>query len=106
MAVSSELRLRLSERFKWNEAALNGGGGGLGSVGDTELAEQAVDVSFDGGLGDIEERSDLLVAAAVDDLFEDVEFAGCEFFGPHALGEPLGDGWGNMRFSRVYGADR
>src|SRR4051812_43455129 len=94
----------LAEGFKWNDTALNGGCRSLGSISDAEFAEQAVDVCFDGGFGNVEERGDFLVAQAVDDLFEDVELTWSQFFSAHALGESLGNGGRNMGFAGVDGA--
>lgn len=88
-----------------NEAALEGEGGGVGAVGDAELAEQAVDVGFDGGLGDVEVGGDLFVGAAGDDAFEDTEFARGELLAADALGELFCDGGGDAGFAAVDDAD-
>src|SRR5581483_5301694 len=41
-------RRRVCELIKMNDASLQCGGGGLGAIGDAELAEQAIDVRFNG----------------------------------------------------------
>jgi len=39
-------------RLKMDDAALEGAGGGLGAIRNAELAEDVVDVAFDGGFAD------------------------------------------------------
>jgi hypothetical protein len=99
--VSNSIR----ERFEGNNAPLNGGSGGLGTIGHAEFAQQAIDVGFDGGFGDVEEGGNLLVAAAVHDLLKDIEFTRGQFFGAHSLGEALRNRRRYVRFACVNGAD-
>ena len=72
-----------------NNASLQGGGRGLGAVGNAEFAEQAVDMSLHSGFGDEEGGGDFLVAVAADNEAQDVSFALGERGGIHALGEAI-----------------
>src|ERR1051325_8265940 len=91
---------------KVDDAALQGGGGGLGSVRDAELAEDAVDVTLDGGLADAERRAYLLVAAAAHDKLKDFELPSSQVRPAHAHREAFGDDAGNLTPARVHGTYR
>jgi len=53
-----------------NQPTLKRRGGGLRSVGHTELAENIIDVALDGRFTDVQSGSDCFVAVAGHDLFE------------------------------------
>src|ERR1700729_998978 len=88
-----------------NEAALEGGGGGLGAVVDLEFAEDMADVEFDGDFGDGEGGGDFLVAAAFDDEAEDFNFPRGQVGVSHAFSEAGADGRGNGAFAGMDFAD-
>ncbi len=58
-----------------------------------------------GSLGDIQLGRNLFVALAVHNLFQHVEFARCQLFGAHALGQPLRNGRRNMRLAGMHSAN-
>src|SRR6478752_3415666 len=80
---------RLSQRLQCNDAALDSGGRSLGSIGHTQFSEQAVDVSFHSGLGDIQRGGDLLVTAPMHDLLKNIKLAGSQFFCTDAFCQTL-----------------
>jgi hypothetical protein len=60
---------------KVDNSPLQGGGRGLGAIGHPQLAEQAVDVGLDRGLGDVERGGNLFVAVPSHDQLQDLGFA-------------------------------
>lgn len=56
--------------FEMNEATLNSDGRGVCAVADAKLAQQVIDVGFDGSFGDSQVRGDFLVGATGDDALE------------------------------------
>src|SRR5215831_8300719 len=76
-------------------AALQGHRSGLSAVARAELAQYVVDVSFDGGLADIEACGNLFVAIAPDDEGEDVELARRQARAAHSCCQAFGDGGRN-----------
>ena len=87
-----------------DDAALEGGGGGLGSVCDAELAEDAVDVTLDRGLADAERGAYLFVAAAAHNQLKNFKLSARQVRPAHAAREPFGDDAGNLSPARVYRA--
>src|SRR5271170_4802271 len=77
-------RVNESGSVKVDNSALQGGRRGLGAVGDAQLAQQAIDMGFDGRLGDEEYRADLLIALAGDDLLQHVRLSRGELMAAHA----------------------
>ena len=73
------------------EATLNGNGRRVCAVTDSKLAQQIVDVGFDGSFRDSEVGGDFLVGAAGNDALKDCELAGSELLGSNAIGEFFGD---------------
>jgi len=78
--------------FELDDAALDGGGGGLGAVLHAELFEDVADVLFDGDFGQAEFGGDFLVAVALDDEFEHALLA----IGQGGSGEALGHAAGQQ----------
>jgi len=56
-----------------HDPSLQGAGGGLGAVGDTQFAENVIDVTLDGCFANRKLAGDLFVALAVDNLLEHFE---------------------------------
>src|ERR1044072_9595172 len=69
--------------------ALQGAGGGLGSIGYAEFAEDVVDVTLHRRFADVERARDLLVTLPVHDFLQHLEFAHRQFRAAHAFGETL-----------------
>src|SRR5580704_8842873 len=95
----------LSQRLQGDDAALDRGSSGLGSVGYPELTQQAVDVGLDGGFGNVKFRGDLLVTSTAHDLLQDIELARSQLFCTDAFGKPLRNGRWNVRAPRMHGAN-
>src|ERR1700677_620864 len=71
---------------KVHNSPLQRSGRSLGAIGDPQLAEQAVDVGLDRGLGDEQRRSNLLVAVAAHDQLQHLRLPPGERRRAHALG--------------------
>ena len=70
-----------------DQPALEGGGGGLGSVGHAELAENVIDVTLDGRFADAQAGADFFIALASHDQLEHFHLSAGQIRAGHSLGQ-------------------
>src|SRR4051794_5688913 len=87
-----------------DDAALQGGGGGLGAACDAELAEEAVDVTLDRRLADAERRASLFVAEPAHYQLKNFMLSPRQVRAAHAPREAFGDDARYRAPARVDGA--
>jgi hypothetical protein len=63
-ASGSKGALTAETSWQGNDASLNGRCSSLGAIRNTHLAQQIIDVRFDGGFGDVQMIANLFVAVA------------------------------------------
>ncbi len=79
-----------------HQPALQGGGGGLGSISDAELAEDIIDVTLNGRFADTQAGAYFLIALALHDQLEHFHLSAGQIRARHSLDQPLGNGGGNV----------
>ena len=90
---------------KVDQPALQGGGGGLGSVSHAELAENVIDVTLDSRFADAQAGTNFLIALTAHDQFEHFHLSAGQIGARHSLGEPFGDGSRDVTRSGVNVSD-
>ena len=71
--------------LKMDDAALEGARRGLRAIRYTELSEDVVDMTLDGGFAYPQRTRDFFVALAVHDLLKHLELAQSQLRGAHAF---------------------
>ena len=89
-----------------DQPALQGSGGGLGSVGHAELTENVIYVTLDSRLADTQAGAYFFIALALHDQLEHFHLSAGQIRAGHSFGKPLGDNGGDMPRAGVHGPDR
>src|SRR5260370_135970 len=77
----------------------------LGAIGHAELAQDVIDMGFDGRLTDPQSRRNLPIAIRLDYQFQHFQFAGGQLRAPNSPGQPLGYSGRNPSTARMDGSN-
>src|SRR6185369_560748 len=90
-SLVGEIHPQMAPTLEADDAALEGAGGRLSSIGYAELAEDIVDVTLHGRFADMKRARDLLIALPVHNLLKHLKLAHRQFRTAHAFGESFGN---------------
>src|SRR6266480_3820228 len=89
-----------------DQPTLQGGGGCLGTVGYSELAEDVINVTLYSRFADTEAGADFFIALALHDQLQHFHLSAGQIRAGHSLDKPLGNGGRNVTRSAVHGPNR
>jgi len=92
--------------LQFDDAAVDGSGGGFGAVRNFEFLNDAFDVIANGVAADAESAADLLIGESAGKHFENLELACSEIRSHHALGQPGSDVAREVALASMNGPDR